>query len=53
MFGLLWGMFFITAFEEMVMAGAFSSWYWTLDKSDLPSAPLLRSVGRTLRFVNA
>ena len=43
-------MFFVTAFEEMVMAGAFASWYWTMDKKNLPAAPLTSSLWRTVRY---
>lgn len=43
-------MFFISAFGEMVLAGAFASWYWAFDKSkDVPSLPVTYSFGRTLR----
>ena len=31
---------------EMVLAGAFASWYWTFDKDNTPSLPLLSSIGR-------
>ena len=34
----------------MVLAGAFASWYWVFDKSDVPAFPVLNSFGRTLRF---
>jgi len=50
LFMLFWSLCFVTAMGEMVLAGAFSSWYWTLHKSDLPSLPLLGSFGRTLRY---
>jgi len=37
----------------MVLAGAFSSWYWAFDKSkDLPMMPVTYSLGRTLRCVH-
>lgn len=50
-FGLFWSMFFISAFGEMVLAGAFASWYWAFDKSkDVPSLPVTYSFGRTLRY---
>lgn len=39
-------MFFITAMEQMIMAGAFAQWYFTMDKNELAKAPLLRSVQR-------
>lgn len=50
LFGLFWGLCFVTALGEMVLAGAFASWYWVLDKSDIPTFPVLNSFGRTLRF---
>ena len=49
LFGLFWGLCFVAALGEMVLAGAFSSWYWVLDKNDIPSFPVLYSFGRTLR----
>ncbi len=45
-FGLLWGLFFLAALDEMVLAGVFASWYWTLDKSKVPTFPLLASFYR-------
>jgi len=49
-FGLFWGLCFVSALGEMVLAGAFSSWYWVFDKSDVPTLPVLFSFGRTLRY---
>jgi len=49
-FMLFWGMCFVSALGEMVLAGAFSSWYWSFDKSDIPALPILRSLGRTFRY---
>ena len=46
LFGLLWGLFFLSALEEMVMAGAFAAWYFTKDKSQLHRAPLMLSARR-------
>jgi len=41
LFGLYWGVFFFGAFGELVLAGVFSQWYWTYDKSkDLPRCAL-------------
>ena len=48
-FGLFWGLCFVAALGEMVLAGAFSSWYWVLDKSDVPTLPVISSLGRTFR----
>ena len=50
LFALFWGLCFVTALGEMVLAGAFASWYWVFDKSDVPAFPVLNSFGRTLRF---
>merc|ERR1711862_467112 len=50
LFGLLWMLFFFSAMGEMVLAGAFASWYWTFNKNDTPSLPLLSSIGRVLRY---
>jgi len=49
-FMLFWGLCFCSALGEMVLAGAFSSWYWTLNKSDVPALPVLTSIGRTIRY---
>merc|ERR1712141_633436 len=50
LFGFFWGLFFLEALDQMVLAGAFASWYWTLDKRDVPSAPLTASFYRTFRY---
>jgi len=53
-FGWFWVMNFITALGQCVLAGAFASWYWAgigKDRSrNLPTLPLLSSLGRTLRY---
>eukprot|EP00096_Caligus_rogercresseyi_P004667 TRINITY_DN1904_c0_g1_i1.p1 TRINITY_DN1904_c0_g1~~TRINITY_DN1904_c0_g1_i1.p1 ORF type:complete len:728 (-),score=193.72 TRINITY_DN1904_c0_g1_i1:194-2377(-) len=51
LFGLFWGLFFISALGQMILAGAFASWYWTFDKKrEVPSLPLLSSTTRTFRY---
>ena len=50
-FGLFWGLCFVSALGEMVLAGAFSSWYWVLNKSDVPTFPVLSSFARTFRYL--
>ena len=50
LFGFFWGLFFLEALDQMVLAGAFASWYWTLDKRDVPKLPLIASFYRTLRY---
>ena len=42
---------FIIALGQCALAGAFASWYWTMDKkNNLPTTPLLSSFWRTLRY---
>lgn len=48
-FEFLWLMFFITAFAEMVLAGVFAAWYWTLHKENVPSDSFSQSFYRTFR----
>ena len=50
LFGFFWGLFFLEALDQMVLAGAFASWYWVLDKRDVPSTPLLASFYRVFRY---
>jgi len=50
-FAWFWMMNFIIAFGHCALAGAFASWFWAWDKStDVPTLPLLSSIGRTLRY---
>jgi len=40
-FGLYWGVFFWSAFAELVLAGVFAQWYWTMNKkTDIPNCTL-------------
>lgn len=48
--GFFWLLFFISAFAEMVLAGTFARWYWTLRKDDVPFFTLTGSIFRTFRF---
>jgi len=51
LFGLFWGLCFVSALGEMVLAGAFASWYWALDKSkDVPALAVTASLGRSVRY---
>jgi len=50
-FALYWGVFFFAAYGEMVLAGVFSQWYWTLDKKkDLPNFALITAMWNTTVF---
>uniref|UniRef100_A0A1L8DEG2 Choline transporter-like protein n=2 Tax=Nyssomyia neivai TaxID=330878 RepID=A0A1L8DEG2_9DIPT len=48
--GFFWLLFFISAFNEMVLASAFSTWYWTFHKTDVPFFNITISMGRTIRY---
>ncbi|KAJ3047837.1 hypothetical protein HK097_011137 [Rhizophlyctis rosea] len=49
-FGFLWAYNFIIACSQCTMAGAVASWYWARDKKALPRFPLIKSLGRVLRY---
>lgn len=50
LFGLFWGLFFASALGEMVLAGAFATWYWSFNKPhDVPFYTVTLSFLRTLR----
>lgn len=48
--GLIWLLCFISAFAEMVLAGTFSQWYWTMRKENVPFFTLTGAIYRTFRF---
>nr|XP_018910592.1 PREDICTED: CTL-like protein 2 isoform X1 [Bemisia tabaci] len=50
LFGLLWGMAFVSGFSQMVLAGVFATWYWTLHKRDVPYFVICGSLARTIRY---
>ncbi|CAG2068295.1 unnamed protein product, partial [Timema podura] len=47
-FGFFWGLFFVSALGEMILAATFATWYWTFHKSNVPFFTLTISAGRTL-----
>lgn len=49
-FGWLWIMNFIIALGQCVLAGGFAQWYFTYQKEDVPTFPILVSFWRTLRY---
>ena len=50
-FGLFWLLFFVAALGEMVLAGAFAGWYWTLDKAGpMDNVGVMQSLARTCRY---
>ncbi|XP_069486940.1 choline transporter-like protein 1 isoform X2 [Ambystoma mexicanum] len=48
--GLIWISEFILACQQMTIAGAVVTYYFTRDKSRLPFTPILGSVNRLLRY---
>lgn len=44
-FGLYWGLFFFSAYAELVLAAVFSRWYWTKKGDKMPCCLLLRCMG--------
>lgn len=51
LFMLFWLVNFCIALGELALAGAFASYYWAFEKPrDIPTFPLLNSVGRAFRY---
>ena len=51
LFGIFWGIFFMEALGQLVLAGAFAGWYWTYKKPDnLPANGLSASLYRSVRY---
>ncbi|XP_070531870.1 choline transporter-like protein 2 [Ptychodera flava] len=51
LFGLFWIMSFIVALDQIVLAGAFASYYWAFTKpKDIPVFPVSASLWRSLRY---
>ena len=50
LFGFYWGMFFVSALSEMVLAGAFAQWYWTFRKEEAPCCVLHLSLANAVVY---
>uniref|UniRef100_A0AAG5D3B7 Choline transporter-like protein n=1 Tax=Anopheles atroparvus TaxID=41427 RepID=A0AAG5D3B7_ANOAO len=48
--GFFWGICFVSAFSEMVLAFTFATWYWTKQKSRVPFFVLTRGIMLTLFY---
>lgn len=48
--GLFWGVFFISALCEMILASTFATWYWTFNKSNVPFFTVTTATLRTFRY---
>ncbi|KAJ3253641.1 hypothetical protein HK103_000429 [Boothiomyces macroporosus] len=49
-FGFLWTMFFLSGINQVTIAGAIATWYWTMDKKKSLKFPVMRSFGRVLLY---
>lgn len=49
-FGFLWALWFLNAYNQVTIAGAIATWYWTMDKTEKLDRPLIRSASRTCRY---
>lgn len=47
--GFIWIWLFISAVGELILYGAFGTWYWTLDKKDVTLLATPMSIYRTFR----
>ncbi|XP_034044194.1 choline transporter-like protein 1 [Thalassophryne amazonica] len=48
--GLIWINEFILAFQQMTIAGAVVTYYFTRNKSQMPATPILSAMARTVRY---
>ncbi|XP_047435600.1 choline transporter-like protein 1 isoform X2 [Mugil cephalus] len=48
--GLIWVSEFILAFQQMTIAGAVVTYYFTRNKSEMPAVPIIDSTLRTFRY---
>jgi choline transporter-like protein 2/4/5 len=50
-FGLLWFLFFISGMCQVILAGAFAAYYWSLRKpKDIPPFPVITGTWRAIRY---
>ncbi|CAI9716384.1 Hypothetical predicted protein [Octopus vulgaris] len=51
LFMVFWLISFVTALNQMVLSGAFATYYWSYNKKmDIPTFPILASFGRAIRY---
>ncbi|XP_065209657.1 choline transporter-like 2 [Planococcus citri] len=50
LFGLLWGLYFVSGLGQLVLSFCFSTWYWTYHKYDVPFFTLFYSIYATIRY---
>ncbi|KAJ3074662.1 hypothetical protein HDU98_010658 [Podochytrium sp. JEL0797] len=50
LFGFFWCYAFFQGFNQVTIAGGFATYYWTMDKSQMPPHPVAKSMWRTARY---
>jgi len=50
LFLTFWATFLVIGLGQMVLAGSFATWYWTMDKSNIPTFVVAGSFYRTIRY---
>uniref|UniRef100_A0AC35UF86 Choline transporter-like protein n=1 Tax=Rhabditophanes sp. KR3021 TaxID=114890 RepID=A0AC35UF86_9BILA len=51
LFMFFWMTCFVSSFQDIILAGAFASYYWAFNKKkDVPMFPVLKSMRRAIRF---
>lgn len=51
LFMAFWIINFVTSLNQIVLSGAFASYYWSFNKpNDIPRFPIISSFGRTVRY---
>nr|KAJ3422399.1 hypothetical protein HK105_008263 [Polyrhizophydium stewartii] len=50
LFGCIWMFVFLSGINQITIAGAVASWYWSLDKKTRQHLPVLHSFGRVCRY---
>uniref|UniRef100_A0A0A9ZCJ5 Choline transporter-like protein n=1 Tax=Lygus hesperus TaxID=30085 RepID=A0A0A9ZCJ5_LYGHE len=49
-FGTFWATWFVIGMSDMILAGTFAKWYWTMDKRRVPFFAVTAAAGRTIRY---
>ncbi|BET01188.1 Plasma-membrane choline transporter [Nesidiocoris tenuis] len=49
-FGLFWAVWFVMGLSDMILAGTFAKWYWTMDKRKVPFFTVTGSAGTAIRY---
>lgn len=50
LFGMFWGIWFVSGMSQLMLSIVFSTWYWTFRKHDVPFFTLTRAIYITLWY---